>query len=131
MVNQPSSGLFTNLQEIFMSLAGIAVIVFAIAALGGAFLAIRHFTGKTLPMPVILLHGALAATGLVLLLATYFKHGLTGLAADALVLFLIAALGGFYLFSKQLRSQPLPGAVVVIHAGVAVTAFVLLASTLF
>ncbi len=49
-----------------MSLPVIAVFVLAVAARGGAFLAFRHFTGKTQPMPVVLLHGALAATGLAL-----------------------------------------------------------------
>jgi hypothetical protein len=38
----------------------------------------------------------------------------------------IAALGGFYLFSFHLRSQMLPSAVVLIHGGAAVLAFVLL-----
>ena len=44
-----------------------AAIVFAIAALGGATLATLHFRGRTpLPMPLALLHGLLAASGLVL-----------------------------------------------------------------
>ena len=43
----------------------------------------------------------------------------------------IAALGGFYLVSHQLRSRPLPSAVVLIHGGAAVVALLLLLWYLF
>lgn len=104
----------------------IALGVFAVAALFGAFMAIRHFTGSSLPMPAALLHGLFAASGLGLLIVAYLTTGLPSLANVALALFLIAALGGFFLFSFHLRKKSLPSPVVVIHAGAAVTAFVLL-----
>ena len=44
----------------------------------------------------------------------------------ALILFLIAALGGFVLFSYHLRRKPHPKGLIVIHALAAVIAFVLL-----
>jgi len=113
-----------------MSSVAYSALVFAIAALGGGFLATRHFMKKDLPMPVVLLHGALAATGLVLLGYASVQGTTMPLANIALVLFLVAALGGFYLFSKTLRKQPLPSPVIVIHAGVAVLAFLLLCGTL-
>jgi hypothetical protein len=110
-----------------------ATILFAIAALGGATLATLHFRGRNpLPMPLALLHGALAATALVLLLfAALTQPGFGGLGMAALVIFVIAALGGFYLFSFHLRSQVLPSPVVLIHGGAAVLAFVLLLLYLF
>ena len=110
-----------------------AAIVFAIAALGGATLATLHFRGRTpLPMPLALLHGLLAATGLVLLIAAALTMpGFGGMALAALVIFLIAALGGFYLFAHHLRGKPLPSAVVLIHGGAAVVAFLLLLGFLF
>ena len=46
-------------------------------------------------------------------------------------LFVIAALGGFYLFSHQLRERRLPSGVVLIHGGAAVAAFLLLLAYLF
>jgi len=110
-----------------------AAIVFAIAALGGATLATMHFRGRTpLPMPLALAHGLLAATGLVLLIAAALTMpGFGGMALAALVIFLIAALGGFYLFAHHLRDRPLPSAVVLIHGGAAVVAFLLLLGFLF
>jgi hypothetical protein len=105
-----------------------AAVSFAIAALGGATLATLHFRGrKPLPMALALLHGSLAAIGLVLLIiAALTIPTFGGLALAALVIFLIAALGGFYMFSFHLRSLPLPSPVVLIHGAAAVLAFVLL-----
>src|ERR1044071_5279308 len=104
----------------------IAVGLFAVAALGGLTLAGLHFMGKPLPTPLALLHGLLAASGLVTLGYAVLKEGAAGRAPLALGLFLAAALGGFFLFSYHLRGRRLPSPVVVIHALVAVTAFGLL-----
>lgn len=109
----------------------IAVFVFAIAALGGLVLAIRHFKGQERPWPLAILHGLLGAAGLVLLLLPLLSGGIPALAKTALALFAVAALGGFLLFSFHLRNKPLPSPVVVIHAGVAIVAFVLLAMGVF
>jgi hypothetical protein len=104
-----------------------AAALLALAALGGATLATLHFRGRSpLPMPLALLHGALAATGLVLLVIAALQPGFGGLAMLSLVIFLLAALGGFYLFSFQLRGLPLPSAVVLAHGSAAVIGFVLL-----
>jgi hypothetical protein len=110
-----------------------AAVVFAIAALGGATLATMHFRGRTvLPMPLALLHGLLAATGLVLLIAAALTMpGFGGMGLAALVIFLVAALGGFYLFAHTVRGRRLPSPVVLIHGGAAVVAFLLLLGFLF
>jgi hypothetical protein len=49
----------------------------------------------------------------------------------ALYLFLAAALGGLYLVSFHLRKKMPPKGVIVIHALVAVTGFVLLSAAAF
>lgn len=105
----------------------VALGVFAVTALGGAFLALRHFTGKSLPMPVALIHGLLGAVGLVLLVASFMNQTLPVQGSVALVLFLVAALGGFFLFFKHVSGKKLPSPVVIIHAVVAVVAFAILA----
>lgn len=103
-----------------------ALALFALAALLGLTLATLHFQSKKRPGSLALGHGTLAATGLVLLIIA----AVTGSPAPLtwpLVLFIVAALGGFYLLSFRLRSpdeERLPSAVVVIHGLIAVTAFV-------
>ncbi|HTK71020.1 MAG TPA: hypothetical protein VL331_00780 [Croceibacterium sp.] len=110
-----------------------AVIVFAIGALGGVVLATSVLRGKLAPWALSVLHALLGATGLVLTAIVVF--GLSGTVAPhagiALVLLVIAALGGFFLASFHVRNRPGPKAVVLIHAGVAVTGFVLLAGGAF
>jgi hypothetical protein len=109
----------------------IAVFVFAVAALGGLVLAIRHFKGQDRPWPLAILHGLLGAAGLVLVLIPALSGGVPALAKTALVLFVAAALGGFLLFAFHLQNKRLPSLVVVVHAGVAVAAFILLAAGVF
>jgi hypothetical protein len=111
----------------------LAVLIFAIGALGGVALATFVLRGRLAPWALSLLHAALGATGLILTVIVLFGGGAdvpprTGLA---LLLLVIAALGGFFLASFHLRQRPGPRAVVVIHAGVAVIGFVLLAGGAF
>lgn len=108
-------------------MTAIALVLFAVAALGGLFLALRHFKGLTLPMPVSLLHGLLAASGLVVLILAYFESAAPGALTWALIILIVTALGGFFLFSFHLRSKRAPNAVVVIHALAAVAGVVTLA----
>jgi hypothetical protein len=111
----------------------LAVLVFAIGALGGVVLATFMLRGRLAPWALSLLHAALGAAGLILTAIVLFGGGAdvpprTGLA---LLLLAIAALGGFFLASFHLRQRPGPRAVVVIHAGVAVIGFLLLAGGAF
>lgn len=105
----------------------LAVILFAIAALGGVVIAIIRFSGKELPpMGLALVHGAVAASGLVALIVAVAGGGASMKATIALVLFIGAAIGGFVLFSYHLRRKALPIPYVVVHGLVAVVAFVIL-----
>ena len=104
----------------------IAVVLFALAALGGIILASLHLKTKNAPIPLALLHGLLAAAGLVLLITAVVQMASAGLAGVALVIFIIAALGGFVLFAMHLKKRPLPGGLIVVHGLVAVVAFIVL-----
>jgi hypothetical protein len=105
----------------------IALVLFAVAAVGGIVLALIRFKGKPYPpLALALVHGAVAAAGLVTLIALVAKHQGTSSATTALVLFLIAALGGFGLFFHHIRKVALPIWLVVVHALVAVAAFLIL-----
>ena len=109
----------------------LAAILFAIAALGGVVMAIMRFSGKELPpMGLALLHGAVAAAGLVALIIAV-AGGASAKATLALILFIVAALGGFLLFSYHLRRKALPIPFVVVHGLVAVIAFVILLFAIF
>lgn len=103
----------------------LALILLAIAALGGAALAYLHFTHKARPWALTILHGLLAAAGLLLVALPVIDGSAVNLKT-ALIVLVVAALGGFFLFSFKIRNKPLPSAVVLIHAVVAAVGVVLL-----
>jgi len=86
----------------------VAAVLFALAALGGIILATLHLKKNDAPVSLALVHGLAAAVGLVLLIIVVTQMPSTGLAGVALVIFLIAALGGFVLFAMHLMRKPLP-----------------------
>ena len=92
-------------------------------------LASQHFKRAALSLPLALVHGGVAATA-VLLLIGVIRGTSVGNAKIALVLFVVAALGGFFLFSHHLRNKRLPSPVVIIHALAAVAAVLLLVAGL-
>lgn len=108
-----------------------AAILFALGALGGLFMAVRSFTGKSIPVPVAALHGIFGASGLVLLIMGVLAGLGGGTARIALIVLLVAALGGFYLLSFHIRKQRHPRAVIVVHASVAVIGFLTLLAAIF
>jgi hypothetical protein len=105
-----------------------ALVVFAIAAVGGLVLASSVLRAKMAPWALSLLHAALGAAGLVILIVIMLEGSAPQRIVISFVLFLIAALGGFFLASFHLRQKLPPAAVVVVHAGVAVAGFLTLFS---
>jgi hypothetical protein len=108
----------------------IAVLVFAVAAVGGLIMATRIFQGKKAPWPLSIVHALLGATGLVLVLLNVI-NGTGSLLLAALIILAVAALGGFYLASFHAGGKLPPKAIVVIHALVAVSGFLLLLGAVF
>jgi len=104
---------------------------FALSAVMGLIVAIAIFTKKPeTPKPAVYAHGVLAATALVLLFI-YAMNNPANYPQLSLILFVAAAVGGFYLFINDFKNKPGPVSVVVIHALLAVTAFVLLLAFAF
>jgi hypothetical protein len=110
-----------------------AVIVFVIGALGGLALASFVLRERLAPWLLSILHAVLGATGLVLTALVVLGNGeaVSPHAGLALLLLLLAALGGFFLASYHVRKRPGPRPVVLIHAAVAAAGVVLLAGGAF
>lgn len=77
------------------------------------------------------MHAALGAVGLLLVIYAALTTGISRAALTALVILLVAALGGFYLASIHLRNQVAQKPVVFIHAGAAVVGFLTLLGAAF
>jgi peptidoglycan/LPS O-acetylase OafA/YrhL len=100
---------------------GIAICFFSLAAIFGVVLVIHVLLDKKPPRAIAILHGLSAATGLVLL----FIHALT--AHDQTIwpagIFVVVALVGIFLASKDLRGQKIPRSIAIVHGLVAAGTF--------
>jgi glucose uptake protein GlcU len=104
-----------------------ALVLFALAALGGVTMAAMRLRGAERPPTALALaHGALAAAGLVALIVAVINMTDPGAARTALLVFIVAAVGGFYLFAQHVTKKVLPIPVMVIHGLVAVVGFIIL-----
>ena len=108
-----------------------ALACFAMAAAGGATLAFLYFSRGKTPIPIALLHGLLAVSGVILLVIGMGQGHSGRIFAAALALFLIAALGGLVMFAAHMHKRPLPVPLLIAHAVFALSGFLaLLAGTL-
>lgn len=101
------------------------IVLFAIAAVFGLTLIIPVLQGKTPSRAFVFIHGGLAAVALILLIVRYVNEA-EAVPVISLVLFVVAALGGFVLFGNDLQKKPIPKALAVVHASAAVVAFLIL-----
>lgn len=101
------------------------IILFALAAVLGLILITKIFRDKETPKAVVYSHGAAAAIALVLLIIAYINQGGTWLMTSLLV-FVVAALGGFVLFGRDISKKSIPQSLAVVHALAAVAGFILL-----
>lgn len=111
----------------------IAVLVFAIGAVGGLVLANSVLRGRLASWTLSLIHAALGAAGLVLTAIVIFggANDVPSIVPIALLILVVAALAGFYLASVHARKASPPRGAVLAHAGVAVVGFLLLAGGAF
>jgi hypothetical protein len=113
-----------------MNTLTLAAILFGVGALGGVALLGLRLRGGNPPIALALVHGLVAASGLVTLILAV-AGGARGPALTALILFGVAALGGFLLFSMHLRQKLLPVGLILVHALVAVSGYVVLLTAVF
>ena|SRR5688572_23141372 len=109
-----------------MTTLWISIIAFGLAATGGLTMLVLRLKDRMPPMPLAILHGVGAATGLVCLVLTVMGGHAPRLATYALVGFGVAALGGSYLFSMHLRDRIHPVPLILGHGTIAAVSFVLL-----
>jgi len=111
----------------------LAAIFFALAALGGLTIAAIRLSGTPRPPTWLALgHGAIAATGLLILIYAAATGPLPTVALAALGCFILSALGGATIFGMfHLQQKPLPIPLILAHGALAVTAFVLLLVGIF
>ena len=102
-----------------------AIALFALSAILGLSILIKWLTNKSASKAVIWSHGLVAAIGLVILIV-YAIQNPANYPQISLILFAVAAIGGFYMFFRDLKKKNSPLSVAFIHALLAVGGFVML-----
>lgn len=102
-----------------------AITLFAIAAVLGLIILLRWLSKNDASKTVIYSHGIVAALALVLIII-YALQNPAHYPQLSIILFVAGALGGFYLFFTNLRSNAKPLGIAFVHAFLAVAAFITL-----
>lgn len=95
-----------------------AVVLIAIAVFLGGYLLSYVLEQKNPPKAIVFIHGAAAILGILVLLTfaltteKHHKHW------DSFIIFSIAALVGFYLFSRDIRHKNVPKWLAIVHGSV-------------
>ncbi len=102
-----------------------AIILFAVAALFGVMNLVPILKNQPAPKSTVFIHGGFAAIGLVLVILAVAKAAGSS-PVTALVLFVVAALGGFVLFGIDMQKKPVPKWLAVLHPIIAAVGLILL-----
>jgi hypothetical protein len=100
----------------------ITIIVFLLTAIVGTILLVSVVSERHGPAPLPYIHGGLGITGIVLLLIYVLINPATTVIA-ALALFILAALGGLYMYFLDRNTPAVPRWFPFVHAAIALSAF--------
>jgi hypothetical protein len=101
------------------------IALFALAAVVGLIILKNWLTSQNTSRATIYAHGIFAALGLVLLIVYYFQNGAKTLQTS-IILFVIGALVGFYMFFRDIKGKMSPIWLAVVHGLVGIAGFVLI-----
>ncbi|RYY38746.1 MAG: hypothetical protein EOO08_13095 [Chitinophagaceae bacterium] len=82
----------------------VAIALFAFAAGLGILILKNWLTSADTSRGIVYAHGVFAAAGLGLLLYAWSKHP-SAMLRNSLLLLVVAALGGFYMFFRDLKGK--------------------------
>lgn len=102
-----------------------AIALFAISAILGLTILIKWLTKKDASRGVIYSHGIIAASALVLLVVYAFQNP-DNFPKVSLILFVVSALGGFYMFIRDMNEKKSPLYIAFTHALLAISGFIAL-----
>ncbi|RAP37626.1 hypothetical protein B1207_05500 [Legionella quinlivanii] len=91
----------------------VLVILFCLTALGGIYLASYVFSNRETPKGVAIAHGSLGAISILFFVVLAFFYSLP---LAALAIFILAAMGGIYIFLKDIKGVP-PSKLMVLGHG--------------
>lgn len=102
-----------------------AIVAFVLAAGGGLIMVSMLYKDRQPPRIITVIHGLAAATGIVLLIL-YTLNAVDGKPTTSLIIFILAALGGFTILALDLQRSKIPRALLFLHPVIAVIGLILL-----
>ena len=105
-----------------------SIVLFALAAIFGIIILKNWLTSSDTSKGTVYVHGVFAALGLVLLIALALQSKDSRYTVS-IILFVVAALAGFYMFLRDLKGKFSPTALAIVHGLVAVAGFIFLILT--
>lgn len=103
----------------------LTIVLFALAAIVGSIILKNWLTSTDTSRSVIYLHGIFAAAALILLIVFALQNP-DHYPKASIILFVIGALGGFYMFAKDLKHKMSPVWLAVVHALFGIAGFLIL-----
>ncbi len=103
----------------------LTIACLALAAVLGLIILIKWLTKKEAPRGVVYSHGLVAAVGLISLIVYAVKNP-ANFPMASIVLLVVSALGGFYMFIRDMNKKESPLAIAFVHALLAVSGFIAL-----
>lgn len=101
----------------------LLIIIFLLAMGLGGYLLSYLWNNKNTPKGVALIHGGMGAVGIILLIVYSINHPLTFISVGV---FILAALGGIFLFACDILGKKIPNVLGAAHGLIAIIGFVLL-----
>ncbi|WP_058535414.1 hypothetical protein [Legionella saoudiensis] len=109
-------------------MAIVAIILFALTAMGGVYLLTYVLEEKNTPKGIAIIHGVAGSLAIIsLLIAAFFYHVLFYI----LIIFIAAAIGGGILLFFDLSGKKIPKFLAIGHGVLAITGFIILAVVIF
>lgn len=102
-----------------------SIALFALSAVLGLTILLKWLSKQEASQTVIYAHGVFAATALLILVYYSIQHP-ENFPKASIALFVVAAIGGFYMFIRNLKQKMGPLPLAFLHALLAVSGFVLL-----
>jgi hypothetical protein len=108
----------------------VTIVLFVITAMFGVRILMSVLGNNKAPRGVVYSHGVFAATSLVLLIVYAFQSP-ANYPKVSIILFVLAALGGFFMFYHDVKNKQLLKPIPFIHAALAVAGLLALVFFVF
>ena len=103
-----------------------AIILFILTAVFGLQLFLAVFRNEKTPKKFVVFHGSFAFIALLVFVAYIASGHYDKLLIISFALFILAAIGGFTMFTFDMNKKPIPKLIAMIHPVFALTALVIL-----